>query len=103
MSMTATAGPALRDGCARRARRNCTSLGSRLLTFRTAREPPRRGFFERLATARQTWIRHEVLVQIERLVAFRGLHTCRRTIRQQLPALLIVLQVGDHDLVQNLL
>ena len=47
----------------------------RLLAFVTAREAARRRFLERLSTARQTRIRHEIVVQIERLFAFRGLHT----------------------------
>src|SRR5206468_12521842 len=47
----------------------------RLLALVTAREAARRRFLERLSTARQTRIRHEIVVQIEGLFAFRGLHT----------------------------
>ena len=47
----------------------------RLLALVPACEAARRRFLERLSTARQTRIRHEVIVQVERLFAFRGLHT----------------------------
>ena len=46
-----------------------------LLALVTASEPARRRFLERLSTARQTRIRHEIVVQVEGLFAFRGLHT----------------------------
>lgn len=48
---------------------------SGLMAFVPAREATRRGFLERLSTARQTRICHEVVVHVERLFALRGLHT----------------------------
>ena len=50
-------------------------LRSGLMAFVPARETARRGFLERLSTAGQTRIRHEIIVQVEGLFAFRGLHT----------------------------
>src|SRR4030081_983023 len=42
-------------------------------------------------------------MQVERLLTLRGLHTRRRPVRQQLPALLGILEISDHDLFENLL
>src|SRR5262245_387202 len=61
------------------------------------------GLFKRFSTARQTRIGHEVLVRIEGLLARRRLYARRGPIRQDLPGLLVILEIGDHDLVQNLL
>src|ERR1041385_4585605 len=66
-------------------------------------EAARRRFFERFSTARQARIRHEIFLRVERLLAGRGLDTGGRPVGQELPALLVVLEVGDHDLVEHLL
>ena len=41
----------------------------------STREAARRRFLERLSTARQTRIRHEIVMQVEGLLTLRGLHT----------------------------
>src|SRR4029078_2966539 len=41
--------------------------------------------------------------EIVRLVVYLSLHACRGPVLQQLPALLGILQVRDHDLFENLL
>ena len=63
----------------------------------------RRGFFERFATARQARIGHEIFVGVERLFARRGLDAHRGAVRQEVPALLVVLEIRHHDLVEHLL
>src|SRR4051812_25717693 len=78
----------------------CAALG-RALTL--ARETAGRRFFERFATARETRIGHEVFVGVEWLFARRGLDTHRGAVRQELPALLVVLEICRHDLVDHLL
>src|SRR6185369_13300981 len=67
-----------------------------------ANEAAGRTFFERLATARQARIGHEILVGVERLIARRGLYARRTAVRQELPALLVVLEIGHHDLAEHL-
>src|ERR1700693_547458 len=59
--------------------------------------------FERFSTARQARIGHEIVVGIERLFARRRLDTRRGTVGQEGPALLVVLEISDHDLVEHLL
>src|SRR5664279_273788 len=65
------------------------------------------GFWARLlegfSTAGQTGVGHEVAVRIKRLFVFGRLYAPARTIRQDPVALLIVEQIGDHDLTENLL
>src|SRR3954471_9479310 len=101
MSMTATSGP--------RSSRPWAPLVSdftrtlRLRAIETAYEAARRGVFERFATSRQARIGHKVLVGVERLLAFGRLYAMRGAVRQQFPALLIVLEVGHHDLLKHLL
>src|SRR5512145_570074 len=58
---------------------------------------------ERLPAAGEARVGHEVLVRVERLLAAGGLDALRGAVRQDAPALLIVLEVGNHDLVQDLL
>src|SRR5512139_222330 len=65
-----------------------------------ADETARRGFFERFATTRQARIGHEILVGVERLFARGGLYARRTAVRQELPALLVVLEIGHHDLAE---
>ena len=59
-------------------------------------------FFERFSTARQTRICHEIFVGVEGFFARRGLYARGTAIRQELPALLVVLEIGDHNLAENL-
>src|SRR5690242_8792240 len=97
MSMTATAGPVS-------SRPFGAGAPARL---RVARDLPDeaagRVFFERFATAREARIGHEVFVGVERFLARRRLYARRGPVRQDLPALLIVLEIGHHDLPQHLL
>src|SRR3569833_4549411 len=96
LSMTATAGPV-----------SSRPVGDAPPRLRFARDLPDeaagRGFFERFATARETRIGHEVLVGVERLFARRGLYARRGPVRQDLPALLVVLEIRRHDLAEHLL
>src|SRR5450759_1664654 len=68
-----------------------------------ADEAARRRFLERFPTARQTRIGHEILVGVERFLARRGLYARGTAIRQELPTLLIVLEIRHHNLAENLL
>src|SRR6185437_1334690 len=105
MSMTATGGPWSSRPCAETALNavfDVTLAEARLRTFGEADEAARRRFFERLPTAGQTRIGHEILVSIERLLARSRLYARGTAVRQELPALLIVLEVRHHDLVQHL-
>src|SRR5262249_61581892 len=76
---------------------------ARLSTIRPSRQAAGRGSFERFAAARQAWIGHEVLVRVERLLAVGGCDTRGRAVGQERPARFVVLEVGDHDLVEHLL
>src|SRR3984957_13784207 len=42
-------------------------------------------------------------MSVEFFLAGRRFDAARRTVRQQLPALLVVLEIGHHDLVEHLL
>src|SRR6185437_14875135 len=46
---------------------------------------------------------HKVLMGVEKLFARAGLYARGTAIGQELPALLVVLEVRDHDLAENLL
>jgi hypothetical protein len=46
---------------------------------------------------------HEILVGVERFLALRRDNALRPAVRQKTPALLVVLEVGHHELVDNLL
>src|SRR5947207_271146 len=95
MSITATGGPrSRRPG----ARSRLPPLGALALANEAAGE----GVFKRFSTARQAWIGHEILVRIERLLAGHRLYAGRSAIRQEFPTLLIVLEIGDHDLIKDL-
>src|SRR5262245_65856645 len=96
MSNTAIGGPWSIRPCA-------YLLLRRLPTIRPSRQAAGRGSFERLAAARQAWIGHEVLVRVERLLAVGGLDTRGRAVGQERPARFVVLEVGDRDLVVQLI
>src|SRR5262245_7152995 len=96
MSMTPTGGPWLSRPCA-------SPLLARLGALTRTRETAGRRFLERFATTRQAWIGHEVLVGVERFLAPGRLYPIRAAVGQEFPALFIVFQVGNHDLVEHLL
>src|SRR5437660_10808509 len=98
MSMTAIGGPWSRRPCA-----SGSGGADRLSAVTLADEAARRRFLEGFATAGQARIGHEILVGIERLLAGGGLYAHRGPVWQELPALLVVLEVGDHDLAEHLL
>src|SRR5919205_3497169 len=93
ISMTATGGP-------RSSRPRAGSPFARLAAVALANEAAGGGFFKRFSTAGQAWIGHEVFVGIERLLPGRGLYAHRGAVRQELPALLVVPEVRDHDLIE---
>src|SRR5476649_1304322 len=99
MSMTAIGGPSssrpLAEG---------SWLRVRLRAFDVAAdETARRRFLERFTTARQTRIGHEILMGVEGFLARRGLYARGTAIRQELPALLVILEIRGHNLAENLL
>src|SRR6266568_4714360 len=95
ISMTATGGP--------RSSRPRAACPRRLGALAPADEAARGRVFKRFSTAGQAWIGHEIFVRIERLLAGRGLYARRGAVRQELPALLVVLEIRHHDLVEHLL
>src|SRR5271167_3988906 len=100
MSMTPTGGPLSMRPWA-------TTLPPRRreISFKVAtpRQAAGRGLLERFSASRQARIGHEILVRIERLFAGRDLDARRGAVGQEGPALLVVLEVGDHDLIEHLL
>src|ERR1035437_7271255 len=104
ISMTAIGGPWSSLPCAE-FMIGCGCLtAERLRPFdEAAYKAARRGFLERFATARQARIGHELLVGVERFLARRGLYARGTAVRQELPTLLVVLEVCGHDLAENLL
>src|SRR6202162_5662885 len=95
MSMTATGGP--------RSSRPRAACPVRLGALAPANEAAGGGVFKRFSTAGQAWIGHEIFMGIERLLAGCGLYARRGAVRQELPALLVVLEIRHHDLVEHLL
>src|SRR5664279_6071061 len=82
----------------------CKIARERLRAFDEATyKAARRRFLERFATARQTRICHEILVGVERFLARRGLYARGTAVRQELPTLLVILEVRGHDLAEHLL
>src|SRR5262245_26128729 len=71
--------------------------------FRRQAEAAREAVLERLPAARKARIGHEVLVRIERLLALRRANALGGTVAEDAPALLVVLEVRHHDLIQDLL
>src|SRR5215467_11501390 len=98
ISMTAIGGPWARRPCA-----SGSGGADRLSAVTLADEAARRRFLERFATAGQARIGHEILVGIERFLAGGGLYAHRGAVWQELPTLLVVLEIGDHDLAEDLL
>src|SRR5215467_3045311 len=99
MSITATGGP-----WSSRPFADATILGGRLRAFDEATyKAARWRFLERFPTAGQARIRHKILVGVEWLFARGGLYARGTAIRQELPALLVVLEIRHHNLTENLL
>src|SRR5450432_2780606 len=97
--MTATGGP-----WSSRPLADMLPAGERLRAFdEAADETARRRFLERFTTARQTRIGHEILVGVEGFLARRGLYARGTAIRQELLALLVILEIRGHNLAENLL
>src|SRR5450755_611162 len=105
ISMTAIGGPWSRRPLAELAVKcGCTIARERLRAFdEAAYKTARRRFLERFPTARQTRICHEILVGVERFLARGGLYARGTPVRQELPALFVILEVCHHDLAKNLL
>src|ERR1700680_4347467 len=111
MSMTPIGGPLSMRPCAailpadrpnfpapgRAPPRGCSFKGA------PPREAAGRRLLERFSAARQAWVGHEILVGIERLFAGSRLDTRGRAVGQERPALLVVLELGDHGLIHDLL
>src|SRR3712207_2380949 len=72
-------------------------------TLSTFRERLGAGVLERFATARQRWVGHEILVRVERFLAGSRHHALAGAGWQYRPALLVVEQIRQHDLVEHLL
>src|SRR5262249_54378709 len=66
-------------------------------------EPARAAVLQPLPTPRQARIGHEVFVGVERLLTLRRPNPLRPAVRQDAPALLVVLEIRNHDLVHDLL
>src|SRR4051794_29003460 len=66
-------------------------------------EAAREAVLQRLPAARQARVGHEVLVRVERLLALGRPNALRRPVRPDAPALLVILQIRNHDLVHDLL
>src|SRR6478672_5875807 len=99
MSITAIGGP-----CSSRPFADAVILGDRLRPFdEAAYKAARRRFLERFSTSGQARIRHEILMGVEEFLARGGLYARRTAIRQELPALFVILEIGNHDLAKDLL
>src|SRR5215211_4931571 len=96
MSMIATGRPTSSRPCASR-RMDPT------LTVSTLRERLGARVLEGFSTARQTWVCHEILVRVEWFLPRAGNHPPARAGGKYRPALLVVEQIRQHDLVEHLL
>src|SRR5947209_12118884 len=99
ISMTAIGGPWSSRPCAG----SSSASRCRLASIKPTDEAARRRFFERFATSRQARIGHEIFVSIEGFLSLRGFYAIRGAVGQEFPALLVVLEVGHHDLLEHLL
>src|ERR1700687_5777159 len=99
ISMTAIGAP-----CSSRRFADWTIALERLRTFdEAAYKAARRRFLERFPTARQARICHKIFMGVEGFLARCGLYARRAAIRQEFPALLVILEIRDHDLAEHLL
>src|SRR5882672_4027981 len=99
MSMTAIGGP----WSSRPWAGSSTATRRRLASIKPTDEAARRRFFERFATSRKTRIGHEIFVGIERFLSLRGFYAIRGAVGQKFPALLVILEIRHHDLLEHLL
>src|SRR5258708_17663635 len=99
MSMTATGGP----WSSRPWAGSSAASRRRLASIKPTDEAARRRFFERFATSRKTRIGHEIFVGIEGFLSLRGFYAIRGAVGQKFPALLVVLEIRHHDLLEHLL
>src|SRR5260221_7748186 len=99
MSMTATGGP----WSSRPWAGSSAASRRRLASIKPTDEAARRRIFERFATTRKARIGHEIFVGIEGLLPFRGFYAIRGAVGQEFPALLIILEIGHHNLLEHLL
>src|SRR5260370_23170164 len=95
MSMTATGGP--------RSSRPRAPCPARLGALAPANEAAGGRVFKRFSTAGQAWIGHEIFMGIERLLTGCGLYARLGAVRQEIPDLLVVLEISNHNLVAHLL
>src|SRR5579862_2625010 len=115
MSTTATGGPWSSRPCAsslarvilrvfrvdRRRQSYPIRIGFGSLAFRTPQA--RNRVLWRLSASRQAWVGHEIGGGVEGLLARRWPDPGRGPVRENLPALFVVLQIGHHDLIEHLL
>src|SRR5215216_1215903 len=94
MSMIATGRPTESRPCASR------DIG---LTLSTFRESLGAGVLNGFSSAGETGVRHEVLVGVERFLAGAGYDAPALAVREDRPALLVVEEIGEHDLIEDLL
>src|ERR1700756_5692154 len=62
-----------------------------------------RRLFERFATSGEARIGHKIFVSVEGFFARLRLYARGAAVRQDLPALLVILEIGHHDLPEHLL
>src|SRR6478735_3888440 len=71
--------------------------------LQTLEQRLRARLLQRLAAARKARIGHEVGMGVEMFLALGGDYALARSVGQDPVGLLVVDQIGDHDLVENLL
>src|SRR5688500_10738077 len=91
MSMTATGPWPVMRPCA-----GCASVA------REGREGTGEEGLQRFAAAGEAWVGHEIAMCVEKLLTLARANTARRAVGKKLPALLVVLEVRHHDLVEHL-
>src|SRR6185437_17110165 len=57
---------------------------------------------QRLAASREARIRHEIIVRVEGFLPLSGNNSLARTVWQNSEALLVVHQIGLHDLIEDM-
>src|SRR4029078_9760512 len=68
-----------------------------------AYESARRRLFERFPTARKARICHKIFMGVEEFLARGRLYARGTAVGQELPTLLVVLEIRHHDLAEDLL
>src|SRR5262249_55330328 len=77
--------------------------GRRLSAVEAAYKATRGGVFDRFSTSRQARIFYEIILGGEGFLALRRFYSIWGAVGQKFPALFIILEVGDHDLIEHLL